>query len=126
MSEVPVLPGWAALTVAILLVAGSLFTLIGAIGLLRFRTFYDRVHAPTLGSSFGVAGIALATIVCFSVQRSALALGAVFILVFVTLTVPVGLMLLARAALFRDRVERNPAVPPEIGDPAPARQQGSA
>ena len=36
---------------------------------------------------------------------------------FVTVTTPITLMLLARAAVFRDRVEGNPAVPSR--EPAP-------
>jgi multicomponent K+:H+ antiporter subunit G len=112
MSGAPDLPAWAAAAVALLVSAGAVFTLIGSIGLLRFRTLYERVHAPTLGSSFGVGAIALAAVICLSTMRLVLALGALFILVFVTLTVPVGLMLLARAALFRDRVEGNAGVPP--------------
>ena len=31
-------------TVALLVVAGAAFALIGCIGLLRFRTFYERIH----------------------------------------------------------------------------------
>ncbi len=105
------LPPWAAVTVALLILFGSAFTLIGALGLLRFKTFYQRVHAPTLGTSFGVAGIGLAHIVCFSALRSNLALGAALIILLVTLTVPVGLMLLVNAALLRDRAEKSPDVP---------------
>mgnify|MGYP003575752466 CR=1 FL=1 len=112
MSELAQLPSWAAAVVAILVLFGSIFALVGSIGLLRFETFYQRVHAPTLGSSFGVAAIALAHIVCFSVLRNTIALGAALVFILVTLTVPVGLMLLVRAALFRDRAERNPDVPP--------------
>jgi multicomponent K+:H+ antiporter subunit G len=112
MSTEGSLPAWAAVAVSVLVLAGSLFSLIGVIGLLRFRTFYERVHAPTLGSSFGVAFISLASIIFFTIQRSALALGAAVVLLLVTLTMPAGLMLLARAALFRDRVEGSPDVPP--------------
>lgn len=111
MSGLPALPSWAAVTVSVLLLIGSVFTLVGAVGLLRLTTFYQRVHAPTIGSSFGVAFISLATIVCFSVLRSTLALGAVLVFLFLTLTMPAGLILLARAALFRDRVQGHPEVP---------------
>ena len=38
------------LLTAILLVGGAAITLIGSVGLLRLRGFYDRVHAPTLGT----------------------------------------------------------------------------
>lgn len=66
MTQAPGLPPWAALLVAVLLVAGALVALIGLIGLIRLRTFYDRVHAPTMGSSMGAGLIALASIICFS------------------------------------------------------------
>ena len=112
MNGIAELPAWAAVVVAVLVVFGSAFTLIGSIGLLRFKTFYERVHAPTLGSSFGAAAITLAHILCFSVWRNAIALGGGLVFILVTLTVPVGLMLLVRAALFRDRAEGNPDVPP--------------
>src|SRR5690606_21098104 len=110
MNGLPDLPAWAAIAVAICVLIGSGFTLIGAIGLLRLETLYQRVHAPTIGSSFGVAFISAATIICVSALRSTLALAAVF--VFLTLTMPAGLILLARAALFRDRAEGRIDVPP--------------
>ena len=37
------LPAWAGLLVAILVLAGAAMTLIGAMGLLRLGTFYERV-----------------------------------------------------------------------------------
>src|SRR5690606_16466347 len=66
----PDIPTWAAIIVAILVVAGAAMTLIGSIGLLRFQTFYDRLHPPTLGSSSGTLLIVAASILCFSVLRS--------------------------------------------------------
>ena len=49
----------------------------------------------------------IASILCFSVLKGRPVLHEVLIAVFVTLTTPVTLMLLARAALHRDRVEGN-------------------
>ena len=40
--------------------------------------------------------------------------------VILTVTTPVTLMLLARAALYRDRVEGNPETPPDTGQERPA------
>jgi multicomponent K+:H+ antiporter subunit G len=99
------LPGWAALLVSILVLAGTGFTLVGAIGLLRLKTFYERVHAPTLGTTFGVASIVVASCIFFSMAESRLLVQAVLIAIFITVTTPVALMLLVRAALFRDRME---------------------
>jgi multicomponent K+:H+ antiporter subunit G len=108
MSSVNELPGWASIVVGLLVLFGSLFTFIGGLGVLRFKTFYQRVHAPTLGSSFGVASIVLAHILCMSLLRGRVALGAALVFIFVILTVPVGLLLLARAALVRDEAEGSP------------------
>jgi len=105
MIQAPDLPVWAALVVACLLLAGAAMALVGSFGLLRLKTFYDRVHPPTLGSSLGMALIVLASIVCFSVLRSRISVHETLIAVFVTVTTPVTFMLLVRAALYRDRVE---------------------
>jgi multicomponent K+:H+ antiporter subunit G len=112
MIQAPDLPAWASLLVAILVVAGAAITLIGALGLLRLGTFYERVHAPTLGTTLGTAFIILASMTCFSVLQSRPVLHELLILVFVTVTTPITLMLLVRAALYRDRTEGSDAVPP--------------
>jgi len=105
------LPLWAALLTAALVVGGAGLTLIGSIGLLRLGTFYERVHAPTLGTTFGTGGVLLASMLYFSVTQSRPILHEILIAVFVTMTTPVTLMLLARAALYRDRTEGNDQVP---------------
>jgi multicomponent K+:H+ antiporter subunit G len=85
--------------------------LAGAIGTLRFGSFYERIHAPTLGTSWGTGAVALASIVCFSALGSRLAVHELLIAFFVTVTTPVTLMLLACAALYRDRTEGEKDVP---------------
>ena len=55
MTQAPDLPAWAALLTAALLLLGSGTTLVGSLGLLRLKTFYERVHAPTLGTTLGTA-----------------------------------------------------------------------
>ena len=116
MIMAPDLPAWAALAVAVLAIAGAGITMIGSIGLLRFKTFYDRLHPPTLGSSYGTLLIVAASVLCFTVLRSRVSVHEVLIALFVTLTTPVTFILLARAALYRDRMEGNEDVPP-AGDP---------
>lgn len=111
MSHAADLPVWAALLVAFFLLVGSVLTLLGAIGLLRFQSFYERVHAPTLGTTWGAGAILIASIICFSVLQSRLVMHEVLITIFVVVTTPVTLMLLARAALYRDRTEGKPGVP---------------
>jgi multicomponent K+:H+ antiporter subunit G len=105
------LPLWVALPVAAFLLFGAGLTLIGTWGLLRLPSFYDRIHAPTLGTSWGTAGIVLASIVYFSATGTRPVLHELLIGFFVTVTTPVTLMLLGRAAVFRDRTEGSSAVP---------------
>jgi multicomponent K+:H+ antiporter subunit G len=113
MIQAPDLPLWAAILVGFLVISGALMALIGSIGLVRMRTFYERVHPPTLGSTMGVALISLASMICFSVLRAQLSVHELLIVVFVTLTTPVTFMLLGRAALYRDRTQGGD-VPPAI------------
>ena len=111
MTDFSTLPEWAAVLVALFLVAGAAITLIGTVGLVRLATFYQRIHAPTLGTSGGAALVALASALYFSIALGQPILAEILILVFITVTTPVTLMLLARAALYRDRAEGNEGVP---------------
>ena len=113
----PDLPPWASLATALLLLFGAGLTLTGALGLLRLRTFYERVHAPTLGTTLGTASILLASIVYFSVLEARPVLHELLIAAFVFVTAPITLLTLVRAALYRDRQEGDPAVPPAMPPP---------
>lgn len=111
MRGAPDLPAWAALATALFLLLGAGITLAGSIGLVRFKTFYARVHAPTLGTTLGAGCILIASMICFSMLEGRPIVHEVLIAAFVVLTTPVTLMLLARAALHRDHAEGSPEVP---------------
>ena len=104
---------WVDVPVAILLVLGSKFTLIGAVGLLRMKDYFQRMHPPALASTLGAWCVALASIIYFSALNSAPALHAWLIPVLLSITVPVTTLLLARAALFRKRMAGDD-VPAEV------------
>ncbi len=112
MIQAPDLPAWAALLVSLLVLTGAAFTLIGSAGLLRLKTFYDRVHSPTLGASLGMVLIVLGSMLCFSVLQTKPLIHELLIILFTSLTTPVTFMLLGRAALYRDRISGNEKVPP--------------
>ena len=107
-------PLWAAIPAAALLVLGACLALLGTWGLVRMKGFYNRIHAPTLGTSWGAGGMILASIIIFTTGTGRPVLHEVLIGIFVTVTTPVTLMMLGRSALFRDRSERNPQVPPML------------
>ena len=96
------LPLAIAVPVALLVLAGAAMALIGSFGLLRMRTFYERVHPPTLGTTLGVACTLAASMLLFSVLESRPVLHEIAIAVFVLVTTPVTYMLLVRAAIRRE------------------------
>lgn len=126
MNQAPDLPAWTALIVGLLVLAGALVALMGSIGLVRMKSFYERVHPPTMGSSLGVALIALASMICFSVLRGRLSVHEILIVVFISLTTPVTFMLLGRAALYRDRNGGDEDVPPaDVGERSDRKGQAN-
>lgn len=109
MTPVPaleLLPIWIAVPAALFLVIGATVTLIGSWGLFRLPSFYERIHAPTLGTSWGVGGVVAASVLIFSAFQGRLVTHELLIAVFITLTTPVTLMLLGRAVLYRDEADR--------------------
>ena len=114
MSAASDLPAWVALLVSFCVLVGAGITLIGSLGLLRLGNFYARVHAPTLGTTLGIGSILAGSVIFFSVMETRLVIHEILIAVFVTLTTPVTLMLLVRAALYRDRTEGSTEVPASV------------
>jgi multicomponent K+:H+ antiporter subunit G len=107
--------GWQA-AIAIALVAGGVFALVGAIGLLRFPDFYMRLHAPTKATTLGVGGVLLASLLITWASGS-FGLHELLITLFIFITAPVSANLLAQAALHL-------RVPSKAGDAPPVDEQG--
>ena len=102
MNEVTDAPSLAMILTATLLIGGAAITMIGSFGLLRLRGFYQRVHAPTLGTTLGTIFIATASMLHFSAIGTRPVLHELLVIVFVVSTTPITLMVLVRAARFRD------------------------
>lgn len=96
------IPTWAAVGVALLLAIGGSIILIGALGLMRLPSFYQRIHGPAITITLGAGGILLASMLYFTVLQSRLIMHEVIITVFLLMTAPVVSMLLMRAAIYRD------------------------
>lgn len=111
MIETAQLPAWAAFLAALLVLVGAATALIGSIGLLRLGSFYERAHAPTLGTTLGTGCILLASMLCFSILQTRPVLHELVIAGLAFVTTPVTLMLLVRAALHRDRAGNTDGVP---------------
>ncbi len=106
MNDLTALPLWASVLTSLLLLFGAGLTFIGSLGLLRLGSFYERAHAPTLGTTLGAGCVLIASMLFFSVAGARPVVHELLIAAFVTLTTPVTLMLLVRAALVRRALER--------------------
>jgi multicomponent K+:H+ antiporter subunit G len=102
MNGIAAMPAWATVIVAALLFIGASIILIGALGLLRLRTFYQRIHGPAITITLGAGCILLASMVYFTVSQSRLVVHEVIITGFLLMTAPVVSMLIMRAAVYRD------------------------
>ena len=113
------LPLWIEIIVAILLLASAVLTLGASWGLVRMRTFVQRMHPPALayvGASWCVTG---ASIVYFSAQNEGPQLHVWLIIILLSITVPITTVLLARAALFRGRRLNDATLPPALQPKTP-------
>lgn len=97
------LPLWAALPIALLLVAGSALALIGSSGLLRLPSFHARIHAPTLGNTLGLGCVLIASLLAAGAHGHRLVLQEILITVLMVTTTPVSTILLMQASLYRRR-----------------------
>jgi multicomponent K+:H+ antiporter subunit G len=87
------------LLLAILILTGALFTLVGSLGLARLPDFYTRLHAPTKATTLGVGSLLIASAVYFSSRGEGVSLHEVLVTLFLFITAPVSAHLLSRAAL---------------------------
>lgn len=104
-------PLWLSVIIVLFLLFGSGLTLIGAIGLSRAKSFYDRLHMPTLGTSWGVSGIIVASIIYSTLSGHQIISHSILLAVFIIVTTPVTLMLLSRAAMQRDQSSNSKELP---------------
>jgi multicomponent K+:H+ antiporter subunit G len=107
-------PFWVEAVVAALLVLSGVFVVISAIGFLRLRGFFLRMHPPALAYTFGSWCVTLAGILYFSMLESRLVLHPWLIVILLSITVPVTTQLLARVALFRRRNAGVADTPPPL------------
>jgi multicomponent K+:H+ antiporter subunit G len=102
VSQVASLPLLLEASIALLVVLGALLAALGSLGLLRLKTFNERIHPPTMGTTLGVGFTLIASMLLFSALESRPVLHEIVIAVFTVVTTPVTFMLLLRAARYRD------------------------
>ena len=120
-------PFWVEVLVGVLLIVSGVFTLSSAVGIVRFNSFFQRMHPTALAYSFSAWIVTLASIVYFSAVETSVTVHPWLIIVFLSITVPVTTIFLARTNLFRNRISKDPEteVPPplsEVASPMPKKK----
>jgi multicomponent K+:H+ antiporter subunit G len=88
----------AEIVVAVALLIGAFFTLVGSIGLVRFPDFLSRLHAPTKATTLGLGAILAASLIHFGTQSGQAGLRELLVILFLFMSAPVGAYLLAKVA----------------------------
>lgn len=81
---------------AILMIVGSMFSLLAAVGIVRMPDLYTRMHASTKSITFGVGFILLAVAIHF--RDLGIATQALLVIAFLLLTAPISAHIIGRAA----------------------------
>lgn len=101
-NQLAAIPAWAIIPVALLLVVGGSIVLIGALGLMRLPSFYQRIHGPAITVTLGAGCLLVASMIYFTALQSRPVIHEIIISVFLLLTAPIVAMMIMRAAVYRD------------------------
>ena len=105
------LPVWLDALLALLVVVGAAFALIGSWGLAKLSDFLKRLHGPIKATTLGVGCVLIASTIWFSVAKGAPSLHELLITLFLFLTAPVSAQLLIKAALKLGTSDKPPPLP---------------
>ena len=89
--------------VALLILIGAFFLIVGALGLAKLPDMMRRLHGPTKATTLGIGALLIASMVYFAALRGGPSIHELLITVFILISSPVTTMLLMRAAVFRPR-----------------------
>lgn len=101
------LPLWIQCIVAVLLVVGAGFALVGSWGLAKLSDILKRLHGPSKASTLGVGCVLAASALAFAAAGQG-SLHELLIVLFIFITAPVSAHLVVKAALRLDPSLRPP------------------
>lgn len=103
--------GIAEIAIAVCLLAGAGFVLVGSIGLLKLDTPMKRLHAPTKAATLGVGLLLVGSIVhAFAFMEGSLQ--EILIMAFLLVTAPISANFIAKVAIHQGQ-DMPPPPPPE-------------
>lgn len=87
--------------IALLLVVGAVFGLVGSIGLLRLPDTMQRLHAPTKATTVGVGSALIASALDLWVDYGILSWQEILVFLFLFMTAPITANYLSKVVLHR-------------------------
>ena len=103
-------PVLATYAVAVFLIIGAAFALVGVIGLLKFNDPMTRVHAPTKVGTVGIGALLVASIF-HSVSLGETSMHELLIMAFLFVTAPISANFIAKVNIHRRACETPPEPP---------------
>lgn len=91
----------AELLVAVLIVIGGVFGIVGSYGLAKLPDLMTRLHGPTKATTVGVGAVLIASMLYIVVSRGTLSLHELLITLFLFLTAPITANFIAKSFLHR-------------------------
>ena len=89
--------------IALLILLGAAFVLIGSWGLVRLPSTMERLHGPTKATTLGLGGLLVASVVYFQAQRGIWTAHELLISLFLFITAPISANMIAKVHLHRLR-----------------------
>lgn len=99
--------------IALHILIGAVFVLVGSFGLIKLPDLMSRLHGPSKATTLGVGGCLIASILYFSVIEGRLSVQEVLITFFLFLTAPVTANFMAKAYLHTDESSKDRVPPPQ-------------
>lgn len=103
------------LLIALLIVSGGVFTLLGSYGLVKLPDLMSRLHAPTKATTLGVGSLLLASMLYFLAADGGFSIHELIITLFLFLTAPITANFVAKALM---HAHLRPEDLPKTGGPA--------
>lgn len=90
--------------IALLIVIGGAFGLIGSWGLVRLPTIMERLHGPTKATTLGLGALLVASVLFFQLSVGTWSAHELLITLFLFITAPISANMVAKVHLHRARL----------------------
>ncbi|HEX2525565.1 MAG TPA: Na+/H+ antiporter subunit G [Geminicoccus sp.] len=97
--------------VAVLILTGAFFLLVGSLGLVKLPDMMRRLHGPTKATTLGIGSLLIGSVIYFGALVGEFSFHELLITLFLFLTAPVSAQMLAKAHILRSKTDSS-TLPP--------------